>query len=62
MADGGRHPCGRHFCRENLWDRKLLEALPSPSGSWPDAPPESGALAQLHQLTRAIFYQLEETQ
>ncbi len=42
--------------------RKLLEALPAPPGSWPDVPPENRHLAQLYQLTRAVFYQLEETQ
>lgn len=40
----------------------LLDALPPPPGSWPDVPPEDKWLAQLYQLTRAIFYRLEETQ
>lgn len=40
----------------------LLAALPSPPESWPDTPPKDTELAQLYQLTRAIFYRLEETQ
>lgn len=41
-------------------NRKLLEALPSPPRSWPDTPPKDTELARLYQLTRALFYQLEE--
>lgn len=43
-------------------NRKLQEALPAPPGSLPDVPPENRHLAQLYRLTRAVFYQLEETQ
>lgn len=39
--------------------KRLLDALPSPPESWPDAPPENRQLARLYQLTRAVFYQLE---
>lgn len=42
--------------------KRLLEALPSPPESWPDAAPENRQLARLYQLTRAIFYRLEGTQ
>lgn len=41
--------------------QKLLAALPPPPGSWPDVPPENMWLARLYQLTRALFYRLEET-
>lgn len=39
---------------------RLLETLPPPPASWPDVPPENGELAWLYQLTRALFYRLEE--
>jgi len=41
---------------------RLLETLPPPPASWPDVPPENGELARLYQLTRALFYRLEEAQ
>ena len=41
---------------------KLLKALPPPPESWPDLPPENVYLAQLYQLTRGLFYQLEKTE
>lgn len=40
--------------------QKLLEALLPPPQSWPDTPPKDTELARLYQLTRALFYQLEE--
>lgn len=41
---------------------KLLEAFPPPPESWPDVPPENVYLAERYQLTRALLYQLEETE
>ncbi len=41
---------------------RLLETMPPPPASWPDVPPENGELARLYQLTRALFYRLEEAQ
>lgn len=40
--------------------RKLLETLPAPPESWPDAPPEDMELARLYRLARATFYRFEE--
>lgn len=40
----------------------LLDALPAPSQSWPDVPPEDRELARLYRLARALFYRLEGIQ